>query len=218
MKEEVRSDYGFWILAIGIIPSALSIISVTQRSFSIGLTSIFADIVSYYRKIAFPVFDILPFTVPGWYKDLFILSLVLLVTALRAAITSKGYFEEFIKVQAAGDPAWTGIDAVAAGKMQEDAKQLLENPKYIEKGPFSFFVRTSLFGLVLNSLLLGLLIPLIVLLIWIQMSRMKRKPAGKTAYSAANISLWRTVVARYVISIVVAVFAAIAFFAMNAGA
>ncbi len=78
-----KSSYGFWIAVCGAVPSALSIISVTQRTFNIGLQPILLDIVSYYRKLVSPLFGFLPFEIPGWYKDLWLLSAVILLAGLR---------------------------------------------------------------------------------------------------------------------------------------
>jgi len=76
--------------------SALSVVSVIQRFWNVGLVPLLSDFLAFYRKAFYSFFDFLPFSLPGWYKDAFILSSVFTAIAIRAIISnSQGGFQKY---------------------------------------------------------------------------------------------------------------------------
>jgi hypothetical protein len=86
-----RTEFGFWFSAFGTLAGAVSVISLIQKLFNIGLLPILADFIGFYRKLMYPVFDALLFFTawrpPTWYMDLYVLSFVVCIATLRG-ITS----------------------------------------------------------------------------------------------------------------------------------
>ena len=86
VRREVSNLYAI----IGGLVSAGSLISLVQKFFNIGLAPVLAEFVAYYRRIAHFFVDWLffwvPFEVPGWYKDAYVISFVFLVTFVRAIV------------------------------------------------------------------------------------------------------------------------------------
>lgn len=58
----------------------MSVISFIQKVFSVGLVPMTAAIVNFYRKMLYPLFDVighvLHIPIPVWYRDLFLLSAI----------------------------------------------------------------------------------------------------------------------------------------------
>ena len=90
MQKEVSNAYAI----IGGLVSAGSLISLVQKLFSVGLSPVLYEFVAYYRRVAYFFVDWmtfwLPFQVPGWYKDAYIISVVCCATYMRAAVATKG--------------------------------------------------------------------------------------------------------------------------------
>lgn len=74
---------------LGVLVSANAIISVIQHGFQIGLVPYLADLVSYYRQLTTPLFDVLYWpletlfhlvgwrlAIPLWFQDLHLLSFI----------------------------------------------------------------------------------------------------------------------------------------------
>jgi len=84
----IRSEFGFWRLIIAVLGSTVSLISLVQRAFSIGLAPILSDFVSFYRKIFYPIIDLIffyiPWSIPVWYKDLVIISFIFAALDMRS--------------------------------------------------------------------------------------------------------------------------------------
>jgi hypothetical protein len=86
-----RSEFSFWWQALGVITGSLSLISFTQKVFDIGLAGTFAAFVEYYRAVFYPLLQpiyaalafILPFDLPDWYKDAYLLSVILFAPLMR---------------------------------------------------------------------------------------------------------------------------------------
>ncbi|MFM9848920.1 MAG: hypothetical protein ACKVP3_17355 [Hyphomicrobiaceae bacterium] len=71
--------------------ATLSVTSLITRYWSVGLGAVALEFIGFYRKaIAFvmdPLLSILPFTLPGWYKDAYVLSFILLLLEFKAVAT-----------------------------------------------------------------------------------------------------------------------------------
>jgi hypothetical protein len=80
-----------WIF-LGILASSMSCISFIQKIFSIGLVPMMAAIVNFYRRMLYPLFDVVGFAlhihIPVWYRDLFLLSAIFSGVFYR----TRGYF------------------------------------------------------------------------------------------------------------------------------
>lgn len=72
----VRS--GSWWKVFGLVAGSLSLISLIEKIWHVGLLPFPALIVEYYRDMLVPIHNIvssfLPFSVPEWYQDLWVLS------------------------------------------------------------------------------------------------------------------------------------------------
>jgi hypothetical protein len=69
-----RREWRFWIWAAGALVSAVSLISLIQHAFDVGMTPLFAEALAFYRALTHPLFDLalfwLPFRLAGSVKDL----------------------------------------------------------------------------------------------------------------------------------------------------
>jgi hypothetical protein len=87
MPTSLREEYAYWQQLLGGLAGSVSIISLIQKLFAIGLTPLLAKFLDYYRGIFYPLIDKLlffvPFHIPSWYKDLYCLSFVILVAVYR---------------------------------------------------------------------------------------------------------------------------------------
>lgn len=85
---KVVVEYKFWWWVVGTSVSAISLISLLQKVFGFGLSSVFREFITYYRKVFHFPFEllaaVLPVHVPDWYKDAFVLSFIMLSAHLRA--------------------------------------------------------------------------------------------------------------------------------------
>src|ERR1700722_7117310 len=83
-------EFSGWMKVITLLVSATSSISAIQRMFDIGLTSVFYEYISYYRRLCYPLVDFIPkifhVTLPGWYKDLYVISFILCSIACRTLV------------------------------------------------------------------------------------------------------------------------------------
>jgi hypothetical protein len=53
-----KSEYRFWVTLLGVLLSIPALVSVTQRIFKVGLVPLIHDIVVYYRKLYYPIFQL----------------------------------------------------------------------------------------------------------------------------------------------------------------
>ncbi len=87
MPAAARDEFSFWWQLLGGLTSAVSLISLAQKAFSIGLAPLFAGILDYYRAIFYPLIEgllfFVPFHLPDWYKDLFCLAFVFGLALVR---------------------------------------------------------------------------------------------------------------------------------------
>jgi hypothetical protein len=75
----------------GVPVSALALISLVQRVFHVGLTPVLMEIVATWRRLTEPLAALLkfiasfvPFHLPDWYHDAFILSFILALILFKA--------------------------------------------------------------------------------------------------------------------------------------
>lgn len=105
-RPNVMKEFKFWIGLIGALLSAAPIISLIQKLFNIGLMPIFANAVTYYRGITYPLVDWLRYAMSyipfldlyrfifSWfmsleaYRDFTVLSFVVTAALLRRPITA----------------------------------------------------------------------------------------------------------------------------------
>src|ERR1700674_848566 len=75
-----------WFI-LGAMSSSISVISFVQKLFSIGLVPVLGMFVNFYRRMLYPLFDIVGYVIhvpiPSWYRDIFLLSLVFSITRYR---------------------------------------------------------------------------------------------------------------------------------------
>lgn len=90
MPRALGKEISTWMKVITLLVSATSSISAIQRTFDIGLTSVFYEYISYYRRLYYPLVEFLPkmihITLPAWYKDLYAISFILCSIACRALV------------------------------------------------------------------------------------------------------------------------------------
>ena len=83
-----RSQYLFAFSILSGLVSAMSLISLIIKYFDVGLAPIAAQLVQFYRDVvAFfldPILAYVPFRIPAWYRDTFVISLMLLALNLRS--------------------------------------------------------------------------------------------------------------------------------------
>jgi hypothetical protein len=89
---------GSWWKIFGLVAGSLSLISLAQKIWHVGLLPIPAAIIGYYRDMLVPIHNIVssfvPFTIPDWYEDLWILSALYFSMWARAfdySLGHKGY-------------------------------------------------------------------------------------------------------------------------------
>ena len=84
----VASEYRKTSAVLSGLFATLSVVSLVNKYLSFGLAPIALDFMNVYRKaiglVMDPLLGLLPFTMPGWYKDAFVLSFVLLLLEFRA--------------------------------------------------------------------------------------------------------------------------------------
>jgi len=56
-RSSLKAEYNFWMMALSSVGGALSIISLVQRVFRIGLAPFLQSIVDYYRGLLRPIVD-----------------------------------------------------------------------------------------------------------------------------------------------------------------
>ena len=192
MPAPAKSSYNFWLAVFGAIPSTLSIISVTQRMFNVGLGPVFQDILEYYRKLVFPLFDFVPFTLPGWYKDLYILSGVALISLVRAMYISFEDINQPVRYR-------TIVATQETYRVEPDS-------------PYISLAVWSLMALVASVFLIGILLVPYLVLARPGLYLKKRKKLGFDPDDQ-----WTAIMSDYfLVSIGLAVAAAIVFYATNA--
>lgn len=54
-------EYQFWIAVFGMIASVLPLVSALQRIFKVGLAPILREALVYYRRIFYPVIDVIQY-------------------------------------------------------------------------------------------------------------------------------------------------------------
>lgn len=78
-----------WLSWLGVIVGCLSLVSAITRIFEIGLSGIFAEMVTFYRNLAKPLFDLLTLfhiELTRLQTDLLLVYLVLLMMSVRAGL------------------------------------------------------------------------------------------------------------------------------------
>ena len=106
-----RSQFSFWFAVFSIAASTLSLISLVQKSLNIGLAPMLAEIVAFYRKLYYPIVDLLLAYVPlpdlyalvfsrvfdlETYKDLTALSLLAGMYITRSSLFRTNYWDEIV--------------------------------------------------------------------------------------------------------------------------
>ena len=93
MAPRRRSGLGelnFWWIFFSSVAGSMSFVSLLQAYFKIGLAPIMAQFLNYYRTWLYPCFELIgqffPFAIPGWYKDLFLISFIFSITYCRAIL------------------------------------------------------------------------------------------------------------------------------------
>ena len=85
----------------GACASAASLISAIQRFLDIGLISFFMELVSYYRKLTYPLIEAVPslfhLSLPNWYKDQFIISFIIVTAKMRSGPWDKWRVKSGVK-------------------------------------------------------------------------------------------------------------------------
>jgi hypothetical protein len=80
--------FSWWWQLIGACSSGLSLISLAQKMFTIGLAPFFAGFLDFYRGLFYPLINALFFFVPfhlaDWYKDLFCISFFLTAAVFKS--------------------------------------------------------------------------------------------------------------------------------------
>jgi hypothetical protein len=96
----VWAEYSFWWLVFGVVSGAISLISIVQRAYSVGLTSLWWDLIDAYRRLVYPAFDfmfqVVPFHLPAWYKDAVVVSSVFGALLMRSYMAAGPPLEEMM--------------------------------------------------------------------------------------------------------------------------
>lgn len=73
----VQGEWRFWLRLAGTLVSAVSLVSLIQHAFAVGVSPLLGEMLSFYRALTYPVFDLalfwLPFRFAGSTKDLVLL-------------------------------------------------------------------------------------------------------------------------------------------------
>jgi hypothetical protein len=83
-----RTDYATWWLIFSGIASSLSVINLILKFYKVGLAHVLSELIAWYKHLLYPFIDALtswmPYALPDWYKDMFILSSILLGAIARS--------------------------------------------------------------------------------------------------------------------------------------
>jgi hypothetical protein len=98
--------FSWWWQLIGACSSGLSLVSLAQKLFTIGLAPFFAGFLDFYRSLFYPlinaIFFLVPFRLADWYKDLFCISFFLAAAYWKSAQQIRYGFEDTPFLKAAG--------------------------------------------------------------------------------------------------------------------
>ncbi|MGQ0532800.1 MAG: hypothetical protein ACT4OF_08955 [Caulobacteraceae bacterium] len=87
--KQVGGAIGFWLGLFGVAFGAISAASAIVRVFSVGLTAMLAELISFYRRALTPLYELVnlppwPFQIPKLAVDLFALYIVLFAMSWRS--------------------------------------------------------------------------------------------------------------------------------------
>ena len=94
-RDDSNADTSGQLLAktLGLPASTLALINLIHKIFSIGLTPVLNDIITLWKQVTAPLHlllsHIIPFHLPDWYYDLFIISFILSAIMWRRGIPAK---------------------------------------------------------------------------------------------------------------------------------
>lgn len=105
---------------VGTVVSALSLASLIQKYLDVGLKPIVAEFLAYYHKVigvlTTPIVAIMPFSVPDWYRDAYVLSFVMLLAETRAVFMT-GVVRENVSVPFFLRLNWIAVFIAVAGSI-----------------------------------------------------------------------------------------------------
>jgi hypothetical protein len=86
----VKRELDFWWCSLGMLAGSLSLISLIQNVLKIGLAPLPRMVIDYYRAVLRPLHELLvyiiPFELPAWYVDCYILSVIAISAYYRSAL------------------------------------------------------------------------------------------------------------------------------------
>jgi hypothetical protein len=145
-----RTSYRSSFVLVGCLASSASVISLIQRWLDVGIVPLLFEMLSYYRKIAHllltPVLTLIPFKVPVWYQDAYVLSLVFVMAFMKAVTLETDQqilYDDLVYTALNGQP------------------RLMAKTEKLQR----FFDRALIYliGIVLNFFLIGLIWPFIMI-------------------------------------------------------
>lgn len=135
------------------LTAALSIISLIQHTYDIGIIHIFGVFINYYRHMLYPIYDffqhILHISLPFWYRDLSIVSWFLAASYARVYLfeTVSGVHGRYVAMMGGVIPFEVG----------DDGEIIEEKPVNITH----IYVRAYIVCIISGLTLLGILSPAI---------------------------------------------------------